>query len=128
MRGTPLFLVLALAVPLIAADEPANMLTNDDFSQVSEGRPDKWTASGDPKFVDQSLQAQRDSNSSPCAKLTCTRLEPKSGSCHAMLVQQGTFTLAKGKAYERRNRPLGWGGAVGKTPLATTVKTEGQYK
>lgn len=93
-------LVLALTVPLMAAEEPANMLTNGDFSQVRDDRPDKWTVSGAPKFVDQSLQAQRDSNGGPCARLVCTRLEPKSGSSHAMLVQQGTFTLAKGKAYE----------------------------
>lgn len=76
-----------------------NLVANGDFSQIAEGIPAQWIASGDPQRVDQRLQAVTDGGR-PCARLTCTRIEGEGGYTHAMVAQVGTVRLESGRLYE----------------------------
>ncbi|MCX7044772.1 MAG: endo-1,4-beta-xylanase [Candidatus Sumerlaeota bacterium] len=83
----------------VSAAEPENLVANGDFSRVTNGKPDGWQISGDQN-VEQKLEAIKDENGRPTAKLTCARCDPGSPSSHAMLAQVGMVRLAKGRVYE----------------------------
>ena len=104
MRSVLAALAAALAlgsVPLGAAGaEPVNLVANGDFSQVADGKPAKWAASGNARDVTQTLEVVKDADGRPCVKLSCTRFEKSGPDSHAMLAQVGVVTLAKGKTYE----------------------------
>ncbi|MFH1024197.1 MAG: carbohydrate binding domain-containing protein [Planctomycetota bacterium] len=96
-------LVVALAPgswPLrAAAGEPPNLVANGDFSQVTDGKPDTWAASGNPRDVTQTLEVVKDADGKPCAKISCTRFEKRGSDSHAMLAQVGAVNLVKGRTY-----------------------------
>jgi len=92
--------LLAPPAPALAAEAPANLVANGDFSQVAAGRPDAWEAAGDARSVTQVLRAARDADGRPCAELACTRFEHQGPASHAMIAQVGRVALARGRLYE----------------------------
>ena len=94
-----LVLTMPQAAPAADAGPPANLVANGDFSQVADGKPDKWQAAGDAS-VSQTLRAATDAAGNPCAELACTRYEPGGPASHAMLAQVGLGGLIKGRLYE----------------------------
>jgi hypothetical protein len=99
-----LLALLTVPMSLLAQPEgqpaPANLVANGDFSQVSNGQPDKWAASGSKIDVTQTLSVEKDADGKPFARLICTRCERRGGDSHAMLIQFGQIKLAKGRPYE----------------------------
>ena len=96
-----ILLALAPHAPAAApAAEPVNLVANGDFSQATGGKPDQWEAAGDSATVTQTLEAARDAEGRPFARLACTRFDPRGPSSHAMLAQTGSVRLAKGRLYE----------------------------
>lgn len=100
-----MFLAL-LTVPMSLLAQPdgspasANLVANGDFSQVSNGQPDKWAASGSKTDVTQTLSVEKDADGKPFARLVCTRCDRRGSDSHAMLIQFGQIKLAKGRPYE----------------------------
>ncbi|MGD0092699.1 MAG: hypothetical protein ABSE73_22540 [Planctomycetota bacterium] len=92
--------VLAVQCAVTVCAEPPNLVPNGDFSQVTNGKPERWETSGDGKTVAQTLTVEREADGKPFAKLACTRCEKVSPSSHAMLAQIGGAQLGKGKLYE----------------------------
>ena len=84
---------------LAATGENPNLVRNGDFSQIKTNKLVSWATYGHPA-VKQKLQAWND-RGNPCAKLTCSVFERKSGSSHALIGQVGLkYPLIKGKLYE----------------------------
>ncbi|MEN6335642.1 MAG: redoxin domain-containing protein, partial [Phycisphaerales bacterium] len=54
---------------------PTNLVTNGDFSDVTNGVPTGWGTAGNKNDVDQVLTAEKDADGKPFARVTCTRLE-----------------------------------------------------
>ncbi len=55
--------------------DPTNLVTNGDFSDVTNGVPTGWGTAGNKNDVDQVLTAEKDADGKPFARVTCTRLE-----------------------------------------------------
>jgi hypothetical protein len=96
-------LLVLLAIPLSLLAQPAeavNLVVNGDFAQVTDGKPDMWSASGDKTDVTQTLSAEKDTDGKPFARLVCTRCERRGSDSQAMLIQFGQIKLAKDRLYE----------------------------
>lgn len=91
--------LLAVAAANAVAAEPENLVVNGDFSKVAAGKPDRWETAGDQN-VTQRLEAAKDDDGKPYARLVCTAFDSRSPSSHAMLAQHGGAKLVKGRAYE----------------------------
>ena len=101
MPRTVLFILLAFpAVALAQSAEPVNLVANGDFSQVADGQPEKWSASGSRVNVTQTLRVEKDTDGHPFARLVCTRCERPGGDNHAMLAQNGQVTLIEDRLYQ----------------------------
>ncbi len=92
-----LFVSIAPALP--AAAEAANLVANGDFSRVAAGAPADWAGAGD-SHVTQRLEAAKDADGRPYARLACARFDQRSPASHAMLAQVGKVSLVKGRLYE----------------------------
>ena len=92
-----LFVSIAPALP--AAAEAANLVANGDFSKTTDGAPHHWEAAGD-QHVTQRLEAAKDADGKPYARLVCTRFDSRTPASHAMLAQCGKVNLVKGRLYE----------------------------
>ena len=101
MRPAVLFLLLAVPATLTAQPlEPVNLVSNGDFSQAVNGKPEKWSTSGSPANVSQSLSVEKEADGKPFARLVCTRCERHGGDSHAMLAQNGVVNLATDHLYQ----------------------------
>jgi hypothetical protein len=78
--GAALLLSFEATAPAECA-EPRNLVANGGFSQIEGGKPVHWVAAGDGG-VAQTLEAAIE-NRNPCARLACTRCEPKTAASHA---------------------------------------------
>jgi hypothetical protein len=91
------FLIVSLCY--LNAKETINLIRNGDFSQIKDNKILDWQPFGH-SAVKQKLTVFYDKGN-PCAKLTCTKFERKSGSSHALIGQIGlAYPLKKGKLYE----------------------------
>ena len=100
MPRTILFLLLAFpAVSLAQPAEQVNLVANGDFSQATDGKPEKWATSGSARDVSQTLTVEKDTNGKLLAHLVCTRCDRRGGDSHAMLAQNGHVNLSKGHLY-----------------------------
>jgi hypothetical protein len=72
-----------------AAERPANLLFNGDFSACAKpgGAPDGWEFSGDPKFVQATLAQDQGPDGGKSIRLDCTAYSHGSGWSHAMVCQ-----------------------------------------
>lgn len=77
-----------------------NLVKNPGFEEAADnkGVPAGWQASGDAKFVAQTLALDRGRDGKRCARLSCTRFEGRSPACHAMLCQMGV-PVERGRLY-----------------------------
>jgi len=91
-------LLLISAGSLARAADEKNVVLNGDFSQVENGKPVGWAASGD-QYVVQTLEIVSEEGRR-CARLACTRCEKRTPSSHAMLAQVGAVKVERGKLYE----------------------------
>ncbi|HOW70029.1 MAG TPA: hypothetical protein PKY77_05450 [Phycisphaerae bacterium] len=96
--------------------EAVSLVRNGAFSIVKNDKPEGWQIAGD-EHVTQRLDVEM-VGGNPCAKLTCTRCEGKSGASHAMLAQVGLVSLEKGKVYEFSCRARAEGLAGGNVNVA----------
>ncbi len=110
--GAALALVLTWAAAPTQAAEAVNLVVNGDFAKVAaDGRPEHWQAAGDSGVV-QRLEAARDADGRPYARLVCAEFKQSGPSSHAMLAQVGAVRLVGGRMYEFscRARAEGIGG------------------
>ncbi len=95
-------IILSLAIslcPLAMFGENPNLVRNGDFSQIKKSRLVGWEVYGHSS-AKQKLELWKDGEN-PCAKLTCSAFEVKSGSSHALIGQIGLMhPLIKGRLYE----------------------------
>ena len=83
------FVVCFLVSCAPAAESHPNLLYNGDFSRCSRsnGAPDGWEFSGDPKFVQAALTQDAGPEGGKSIRLDCTAYTHGSGWSHAMLCQ-----------------------------------------
>jgi len=79
---------------------PTNLVRNPSFEEDRErnGVPDGWQASGDSRYVAQTLSLDKDRDGKRCARLSCTRFEAANPAAHAMLCQMGV-PVRRGATY-----------------------------
>ena len=90
----------AICLAAAEVEEPANLVGNSDFSQVADGKPDKWATSGSKADVTQTLSVEQDADGKPFARLVCTRCDRRGGDSHAMLIQSGQSQAGQGPRYQ----------------------------
>ena len=96
--GSAALLAIALA-GRAQAGQGENLVANGDFAKTSAGAPVDWASAGD-SHVTQRLEAAKDADGRPYARLACTRFDQRSPASHAMLAQVGKVRLVQGRLYE----------------------------
>ena len=85
------YLVASLCA-LAAIPSAENLVRNPSFEGGTDrhGAPAEWRASGDSRYLTQTLTLDRGRDGRACAKLSCTRFEHRNAACHAMICQMGS--------------------------------------
>lgn len=94
-------ILAALLVSAVAASAQTNLFTNADLTADADGDglPDRWQAAGDAQSVTQKLTLDTGPEGRRALKLTCTALEMRNASSHAMICQVGQLAVTQGQWY-----------------------------
>ena len=102
LAGTVIAVAQVANLPHASAG-PTSLVQNPSFEEDRErnGVPDGWLASGDSRYVAQTLSLDKGRDGKRCARLSCTRFEAANPAAHAMLCQMGV-PVRRGVTYRVR--------------------------
>jgi hypothetical protein len=102
LAGTAIAVAQVANLPHATAG-PTNLVRNPSFDEDRSGKgvPDGWQASGDSRYVAQTLSLDKGRDGKRCARLSCTRFEAANPAAHAMLCQMGV-PVRRGATYRVR--------------------------